>query len=83
MCLPAKIVVDGHPKILDGFLLRDGCTIDLDINKLCPWPGCSPAKDHHLGFANVQCHLVRLYPGGDELKISVSGTCYNVRIPVA
>ena len=35
-----------------------------------------------MGLANVHCFLVGLDPGGDEMKISVNGTHYIVRIPV-
>ena len=35
------------------------------------------------GLANVHCHLVGLYRGSSELKISVNGTCYIVRITVS
>ena len=84
MRLPTEVVIDGRSRVLDTVLLRDGCAINLDVDLLCHRPGCSPAKGHDLGYANVL--IISLL---DSIQVAMScrsllvnDTCYTVRVSI-
>ena len=60
-------------------MLRDGCAINLDADLLCPRPGCSPAKGHDLGLANVLSDIVW---GSSKVAVTEHDTHFMYRITV-